>query len=608
MPLFISKNSNKHSLLIIALVTMLFNIPLLAQDQPESPLVNSHQVHSKMKSESPYGLEWIQLGPTLNGARGEAVQADPNKPGTLYAAFGSGGLWKSTNNGLSWKSIFENMASLGIGDIALAPSNPEIIYVGTGESLKKARNFTMPGTGIYRSNNGGKTWVHLGLNDSWHIGEISVHPKNSDIVVVAVLGHFWSSNSNRGIFRTENGGKSWEQVLFIDEATGANDIVFSPSNPAVIYASMWNNYPTVYGSQSGIYKSEDTGKSWKKVVNGITINENTGRIGVANSYQHPNKAYAFIDQRNRTNNQGAGEIYKTEDGGEHWEKTHDKDISSIAGLGWYFMDIHVNPQQDDELYALGVGLIQSKDGGKTFEYIRGQINHLTPSPAQTLHLDHCEMWINPLNPNELLLANDGGIYQSYDKGQTWLHFNNIPTGEFYDIELDHQKIYNIYGGVQDDATVFGSAKELNTNFNDPWKYVWIDAWSGGDGCITLVDPNDENTIYFSMQNGAARRKDLRTNKSVSIRPRFRDQKPGLQYNFITPYMLSPHNSNYVYMAGNYVMKSTNRGDDWEIISPELSQIRKKTKEEIGAGALAESFFDEGTLYVGTDKDIVSFFL
>ena len=604
MPDFFFKNHLRSSLLFLALTCFVFSGSLQSQNQPESPLVKSHALHSKMKADSPYGLEWIPLGPTVNGARAEAVQADPANPGTLYAAFGSGGLWKSMNHGLNWKPIFENKASLGIGDFALAASNPEIIYVGTGESLKKARNFTMPGTGIYRSDDAGETWSHLGLNDCWHIGEISVHPENPDIVVVAAQGHFWSDNSNRGLFRTINGGKSWEHVLFIDEVTGANDVVFSPADPSIVYASMWQNYPGVNGPKSAIYKSEDSGKSWVKVVNGITIDENTGRIGLAASYQDPNKAYAFIDQRNRGNSRGAGEIYKTEDGGKHWGKTHQKDIYSMAGLGWYFMDIYINPQDDEELYALGVGLIRSEDGGKNFEYIRGQINHISPSPAQTLHLDHCEMWINPINPKELLLANDGGVYHSYDKGESWLHYNNIPTGEFYDIEIDHKQPYNIYGGTQDDATVFGPAKELNTKFDDPWEYVWIDAWSGGDGCITLVDPNDDNTVYFSMQNGSARRKDLKKDKSVSIRPRFRNLSIPLKYNFIAPYMLSPHNSNRVYMAGNYVMQSENRGDDWKIISPELSQMRKLPKDEIGAGAIAESLFDEGTLYIGTDRGTV----
>ena len=587
-------------LLIVVLLTSVLNSPLLSQVQPQSPLIQSYQQHSNMKSSTPYGLEWIQLGPTLNGARAEAVQSDPNDPGTIYTAFGSGGLWKTTNNGMSWKPIFENMPSLGIGDIALAPSNPNIIYVATGESLKKARNFTMPGTGIYRSDDAGKTWKHLGLIDTRHIGEIVVHPTDPDVVLVAAQGHFWSSNKSRGIFLTKNGGKSWDHVLYIDEKTGANDIVFSPADPNIVYATTWENYPNVNGAKSGVYKSEDVGQTWERIVKGIKITKNTGRIGIAASYQDKNKAYIFIDQRNQDPDNGSGEIYKTIDGGKNWQKTHDKNIRSLSVIGWYFMDLYVNPKDDDELYALGVRLIRSTDGGKSFSYINGEVKHLTPNPAQTLHLDHCEMWINPTNPKELILANDGGIYHSYDKGDSWLHLNNIPTGEFYDIEVDNQEPYTIYGGTQDDATVYGPANEWNSKFDDPWKYLWIDAWSGGDGCITLVDPNDANTVYFSMQNGGAQRRDLRTGKSVSIRPRFpKEDKIELRYNFITPYMLSPHNSNTVFMAGNYVLQSDDRGDHWRVISPDL--IKKKKKGEVAAGAFTESYFEAGTLYMGTDR-------
>ena len=574
---------------------------LSAQEQPVSPLVASFEEHREMKANSTYQLEWISLGPTLNGARVEAVQADPSNPGTIYVAFGSGGLWKTTDNGLSWRSIFDNMPSLGIGDIALASSNPEVIYLGTGESLKKARNFTMPGVGMYRSDDGGQTWQHLGLNDAWHIGEISVHPEDPDIVLVAVQGHFWTSNENRGIYRTEDGGRSWEHVLYLDETVGANDIVFSPADPTMAYASMWENYPSVQGAKGGVYTTNDMGKTWERRVEGIVINSNTGRIGIAASYQEPNKAYAFVDQRNRGRNQGAGELYKTLDGGLTWTMTHDEPLHSLSVIGWYFMDTYVNPKDDEEVYALGVRLAHSRDGGKRFSYIGGQIRHLTPSVAQTLHLDHCEMWINPLNPDELLLGNDGGLFHSYDNGNSWLHLNNIPTGEFYDIEIDQSEPYTIYGGTQDDATVVGHAVERIPHLNDTWEYLWIDAWSGGDGCITLVDPNDENTLYFSMQNGAARRMDLRYDTSVSIMPRFPRDSISLEYNFITPYFLSPHNSDRVYMAGNYVLRSENRGDSWDVISPMIVDSSHTTFPEIAAGAMAESHFTEGVLYVGTDR-------
>lgn len=555
-----------------------------------------------MKASTTNKLQWMPLGPALNGARVEAVQADPSHPGTLYAAFGSGGLWKTVNNGINWSPIFENMPSLGIGDIALAPSDPNIIYVGTGESLKKARNFTMPGTGIYRSSDAGISWQHLGLNDTWHISEISVHPQNPDIVLVAALGHFWSPNKARGIFRTADGGKSWTQVLYIDENTGANDIVISPVDPNIVYATVWQHAPEVHGKNSGIYKSEDGGITWEKASDGIHIDENTGRVGIATSYQDKNKAYVFVDQRNRGDDKGAGEIYVTTDGGNSWSMTHKEDILSLSVIGWYFMDIYVNPQDDDEIYGLGVRLLHSTNGGKTFEYLGGQVSHLNPNPAQTLHLDHCELWINPHNPNELLLGNDGGVYHSYDNGSAWHHLNNIPTGEFYDIAIDSEQPYTIYGGTQDDATVYGNAKEFNAEFNDSWQYLWIDAWSGGDGCITLVDPNDPNIVYFSMQNGGARRMNLDSGKSVSIRPRFPNSDSiDLQYTFITPYMLSSYNSKRLYMGSNYVLQSDNQGASWKIISPDLIKTRSHPESETAVSAIAESMHNEGTIYAGTDR-------
>ena len=590
---------NGRSIGLIGLALACFS-QLFAQ-QPASPLLASYETHSKMKATSPYGLEWISLGPVLNGARVEAVQADPANPGTLYTAFGSGGLWKSTNNGRSWKPIFENKPSLGIGDFALAPSNPEIIYVGTGESLKKARNFTMPGTGIYRSDDGGKNWVHLGLNDAWHIGEIAVHPENPDIVVVAAQGHFWTSNENRGIYRTEDGGKTWDHVLYLDENTGANDIVYSRANPDVLYASLWENNPDVKGAKSGVFKSEDGGKSWKKIVNGITITESTGRIGVAASWQDADKAYVFVNQRGEEKTIGTGEVYKTIDGGQNWTRTHVKNIKALSNIGWYFMDIYVNPQDDEEIYGLGVRMIHSTDGGKTFDFIAGEVTHIHPSPAQTLHLDHCELWINPKNPRELLLGNDGGLYHSYDRGKSWLHLNNIPTGEFYDIELNDQQTYTIYGGTQDDATVYGPSREFNPKFDDPWRYLWIDAWSGGDGCITLVDPSDNNTVYFSMQHGNARRLDVKKGRSVWIRPRFSIESNIIpRYNFITPYMLDPHNPSTVLMGGNYFLQSDDRGTSWTILSPDLISLGGK-QHEIAAGAIAVSPLDKNVLYFGTDR-------
>ena len=572
----------------------------LAQ-QPISPLINSFEEHLVKRESSPFNLEWIQLGPTINSARVEAVQVDTSNPGTMYVAFGSGNLWKTNNNGLTWKAIFENQPSLGIGDIALAPSNSGIIYAGTGESLKKPRNFTMPGTGVYRSDDAGETWRHLGLDDSWHIGEIVVHPTNPDIVYVAVLGHFWSTNKHRGVYRSVNGGKTWEHVLYVDDHTGANDIVISPTNPNILYASVWENNPGINGKNSGVYRSTDGGKTWTKSDNGFPTDEGKGRIGLAVSQTNPNKVYAFMDHRNKGEEKGAAEIYRSVDGGLTWQKTHEQELMFLSVVGWYFVDIYVAPDNDEEIFALGVRLAHSTDGGKTFSFIGGDVYHLFPSAADPLHLDQCELWINPQNPNHLALGNDGGFYVSYDKGLNWIHYNNIPAGEFYDITLDGKEPYTIYGGTQDDATVYGQAKEWNPKFFDQWKYLWIDPWSGGDGCITLVDPEDANTIYYSSQEGGVRRMNLQTGLSVSVRPRLPEGSPEMKYNFITPYILSPHDHNTIYLAGNYVLKSTNRGDDWTVASPDLSISKDKSKKAVAAGALAASTLQKDLLYMGTDK-------
>jgi photosystem II stability/assembly factor-like uncharacterized protein len=593
----------KWKIFLVFLFSLSLAGTLYSQTQEtKSPLLDSWEQYLKLKKESGFGLEWIPLGPVINSARVEAVQADPDEPGLMYAAFGSGNLWKTIDHGLTWKPIFENQSALGIGDIALAPSDPDVIWLGSGESLKKARNFTMPGTGVFRSDDGGETWTNTGLHDSYHIGEIAVHPEDPDIAFVAVMGHFWTPNPNRGLYRTVDGGRTWEHVLFINERTGANDVVIAPSDPRVVYVSMWENYPTIFGPESGVYKSTDGGRSWERKRGGFPDGPKTGRIGLAVSWTNPDKVYALVDNLNKEKTDSVAEVYRTTDGGRSWERPHKEELLIFSGIGWYFTDCYINPQDDEEIFALGIRVAHSTDGGRTFGLIGGDVFHLFPSPADPLHLDHCEMWIDPLHPEHLILGNDGGLYVSYDKGKSWLHHNNIPAGEFYDISVDNRDPYYVYGGVQDDASVFGPAREWNPKYSDGWEYIWIDAWSGGDGCYTFPDPEDPNTVYFSMQNGAARRKDMKADRSKSIRPRLPKDFPGqLAYNFVTPYFLSSHDHLVVYHAGNYVFKSVDRGDNWELISPDLSQSADQGKKSTAVGAIAESPLKPGLLCAGTDK-------
>ncbi len=599
----IKRRQTKYKSSLLILVFFLMGGAYLAagHDEARSPLLDSWEQYVKLKNSSEFGLEWISLGPVMNSARVEAVQGVPSRPGTMYVAFGSGNLWKTINNGLTWRPIFENQSALGIGDIALAPSNPDIIWLGSGESLKKARNFTMPGTGVFRSRDGGETWQNMGLHDSYHIGEIAVHPENPGIVYVAVQGHFWSTNPNRGLYRTMDGGKTWEHVLYVNERTGANDVVISPSHPEVVYVSMWENNPGICGEESGVYKSEDAGKTWERLRGGLPVGAKTGRIGLAVSWSDPGKVYALVDNLDKKRDVAA-EVYRTLDGGKTWTRTHQDELYIFPGIGWYFTDIYVNPQDDEEIFALGVRIAHSKNGGKNFELVGGDIFHLFPNPAEVLHLDHCEMWIDPVNPDHLILGNDGGFYVSYDRGRSWLHHNNIPAGEFYDISVDNQDPYFVYGGTQDDSSVYGPAREWNPRFGDGWRYVWLDAWAGGDGCYTMSDPLDPNIVYSSSQHGGIFRKDMRADRSVGIMPQLPKEHGGqLAFNFVAPYIVSAHNPLTLYHAGNFVFKSLNRGDSWRVISPDLAISGHEEKKSMAAGAIAESPMEPGVLFMGTDR-------
>lgn len=568
--------------------------------QEESPLITSYKDYQAMRANSSFQLDWISLGPTVNSARADIVQVDHTRPGTMYVGFGSGGLWKTSNNGIRWDCVFQDQASLGLGDMELAPSDPNIIYLGTGENLKKPRNFTLPGTGMYKSIDAGKTWQYIGLEDSWSIAEIAIHPTNPDIVMVAVLGHLWSKNKNRGLFQTKDGGQSWKQVLYVDESTGANDIVISASQPEIMYASMWEVYPGITGKNSSVYRTENNGKDWVKISNGLPIGPMMGRIGLSVSYNNPKKVYALVDNRDKPDGERA-ELYVTNDGGNSWTRTHQQPLAIFSVIGWYFTDVYVNPLNDAEVYCAGVRLAHSIDGGKSFSIIGGEVNRAMPGASRGFHLDQCELWINPTNPNHIAAGNDGGFFVSYDKGLSWFHFNNIPVGEFYDISID-KKNFIIYGGTQDNATVFGPAKEINLSIPDPWKYLWIDPWDGGDGCVTQIDPIDNNIIYYSAQHGAAVRANLKEDKIVNIMPRLpKEIKDTLNFNYVAPYLISAHQPQTLYHGGNYIFKSANRGDKWQVISPNICKSSSLEKKSFASGAIAESPIKKGILYAGTDK-------
>ncbi|MEN2280891.1 hypothetical protein AAGF08_02050 [Algoriphagus sp. SE2] len=583
---------------------LLITVSLVSGQQVESPITKAWESFSKNKSESIYsGLIWDLVGPTINSGRVEAMAVHPDNPSTIYAGFGSGNLWKTTNHGLSWEAIFDNQAGYSIGDISIAPSNENIIYVGTGESLRAKRAHTIPGAGVFRSDDAGKTWKSIGLDGTHHIGRIAVHPTNPDIIFVAALGSFYSPSEERGIYKTENGGESWEKVVYVNDRVGGNDVVFAPRDPSILYASTWYCSEDKAGPGGTIHKSTDGGNTWNVINNGFPAGEMNGRTGLAVSHQDPNKVYAFTDNVNAGYENGSGELYLTLDGGENWKKTHQNNLKILNTFGEVFTDCFVNPQDDNEIYVLGISVLRSTDGGKSFKSLKGTVEHIQPSPANFFHLDHHEMWINPSNPNHIIVGNDGGVYISYDTGSTWMHYNNLPVGEFYFVRTDNDSPYKIYSGTQDDSAVRGPAKSLKNESNDGWDYVWIDPWGGGDGIVVTPDTEDSDIVYYESQNGAIRRKVMSTGETKSIRPRLpKDENLNTLYNeWLTPFFTSSYTPRTLYYGANYMFKSTDRGDSWKVISPDLS--RSSDPDRVGNGIIAmeESPNRQGLLYAGTSK-------
>lgn len=591
-----------HLKTLLSVLFILFTFSLSGQST-KAPVNQAWQSFTENKDQSSFsGLKWDLIGPVINSGRVEAIDVVPDTPGIIYAGFGTGNLWKTTNHGLSWDPIFDNHAGYSIGDVKIAPSNSDIVYVATGESLRAKRGHTIPGGGVYRSNDAGKTWNFLGLDKTHHISRITVHPTNPDIVFVAALGNFYSPSKERGVYKTENGGKTWQKVLYADDRTGGNDVIISETNPSIMYASTWECAEVKAGPGGSLYKSIDGGDTWKKSAKGFPAGEENGRIGLALSNQNSDKVYAFIDNVNAGYEDGSGELYLTKDGGKNWSKTHDKNLKILNTFGEVFTDCFVNPLNDNEVYLLGVNVLRSTDAGKSFTAVRGDVQNIHPSPSNTFHLDHHELWINPANPDHLIAGNDGGLYISYDNGSNWMHYNNIPVGEFYFVRTDNDMPYKIYSGTQDDSAVRGPAKTLKKGAVDGWEYVWIDVWGGGDGIVVTPDLETSDIVYYESQNGAMRRKVMSTGKVKNIKPRLpRNSSTKLFNEWLTPFFTSIHSPKTLYYGANFIFKTTDRGDSWDVISPDLSQSSDPVRVGNGVIATEESPTQQGLLYAGTSK-------
>jgi photosystem II stability/assembly factor-like uncharacterized protein len=542
------------------------------------------------------------IGPACTGGRITALAVAEAKPKCMYVGAANGGAWKTTNNGTTWTPVFDGQSHLAIGDVAVAPSNADIVWVGTGEA--NARNSVSWGNGVYKSLDGAKTWQHVGLEATAHIGRIVIHPQNPDVVYVAALGRMWAANRERGIYKTMDGGKSWRQVAFVDEDTGFIDLAMDAGDPSTLYAAAFacrrdafagGNPKVQFGAGAGIYKSIDAGESWVKLRLGLP-DRAIGRCGLAISRKNPRLLYVVVatdktdirgvpgqPPRASTDKQTGG-IFRSQDRGETWTKVND-----LCPRPFYFGQIRIDPSDDQRVYVLGVPLFVSKDAGKTF----------TAVSASHLHGDQHALWIDPRDPEHLVLGSDGGLSVSYDRGTTWEHFSNLPISQFYAVAVDLRKPYRTYGGLQDNGTWSGPSATHNPEGITAADWFRV---LGMDGYYCQVDPTDPDTVYAEGQYGLLHRVNVRTGASKVIRPRPGRHGSPYRFNWSSPLLISPHSPRTLYFGGNYLFRSADRGERWQTISPDLTLGNPGPSADAGhtLTTIAESPLRAGVLYTGSD--------
>jgi len=602
----------------------------------------AYESYLSMQRSSPYAsLKWQWLGPTnISGRATDIAVAERGGTRRIYAGYATSGIWATDDHGATWQPIFEHHASTSIGDLAVAPSNQDVLWVGTGEA--NIFRASMPGVGVYKSADAGRTFTHMGLADTQTIARILVHPANPEMVYVAASGHEWTDNENRGVFKTVDGGRTWRKVLYRSTRTGAIDLAMDPTNPNTLYAAMWQRIrrkwsdPRVepgYG-EGGIWKTNDGGQSWTEIDTGLPPAQYRGRIGLDISRSNPNVLYAFVDSYEPGSPPREGErdayerpvlearirgaeIYRTEDRGATWRKVSETNafMSAHSGTyGWVFGQIRVDPKDDKTIYTLGLGLNVSHDGGKSFAPIRGT------------HGDHHGLWIDPDNPVTLYSANDGGVYLSPDAGATWKFAVASGGAQFYNVTIDNSTPAWAYGSIQDVGSRRGKIDLIDGRDRLP-AVEWSTA-PGGEGSVHAADPENPSIVYSHTYYGNFTRQDLsipaparrggppadtnaaqtqpsnRPQRSTAIRPREDD----LRAQWMAPILVSPHRAATVYAGYQYVYRSRDRGATWDRISTDLTdnapaRMLRKSSSEIPFQtivALAESPRKPGLLYAGTD--------
>ena len=530
--------------------------------------------HQRMAQMSRFkNLKWEAMGPKFAGGRIESVDTPRGDPKTIYAAAGSGGLWKSINGGLTWKPIFAQESTFAIGDITVAPSDPKTVWVGTGECHVGGNSYN--GTGVFKSEDAGKSWAHMGLPESKRISKIVIDPKNKDIVYIGAMGGA-SGGKDSGVYKTINGGKTFQRVLVKNGQAAIIDLVMDPNNNKRLFATAWGR-----GRQqkSGIYRSDNGGKDWTLLRGGL-LEEKVGRIAIDVAASKPGVVYALMVDHSRPgsrNRRPGSLLFRSNDHGDTWKCTHKGVVPTY--VGWDFCDVRVSFHNADEVYVGGLKLVRSRDGGRTFiddgglkpNKEDGTVLRLHPHQGVGLHLDVHEVWVDPETPGRVMVGNDGGLFMSWDRGDTWLHLNDLPIAEFYRIHLDDRRPFHIWGGTQDNASFVGpSTARYQPGKPDLWQQVFLDPWSGGDGFATFPDPNDATIVYYAQQNGGLKRAKLGDLRSGQwIRPRS-GRNERLLWAWDTPFFASRHSDKTtLFCASQYVMRSVDGGRHWERISPDL---------------------------------------
>ena len=551
------------------------------------------------------GLTLRNIGPGMKSGRIGDVVKDPERPSTWYVAVASGNVWKTTNNGTTWTPIFDHHGSYSIGCITIDPRNPQVLWLGTGEN--NSQRSAGYGDGVYKSIDAGKHWTHMGLKTSEHIGKILIDPRDSQVVYVASQGPLWAPGGERSLYKTVNGGQTWEAVLTISENTGISDMVFEPGNPDVLYAASYQRRRHVWGlvaggPESAIHKSTDAGKTWRKIVKGLP-SVDLGRIGLAVSPQQPNVLYATVPA-----SWGESGFYRSSDRGETWQRMSDY----ITTDPQYYQELFADPHTFDRVYSVDTFLQVTEDGGKTWQSVNSRFKHVD---------DHAVVF-DPADPEYLMVGCDGGIYETWDRGDAWRHVSNLPVTQFYRVGIDNSTpFYYVYGGTQDNGSL--GAPSRTTNRHGIRSSDWF-VTCGGDGYQTRVDPTDPNILYSESQYGGLVRYDRRSGERIDIQPQAGPNEPPLVWNWDSPLVLSPHSPTRLYFAANRLFRSDDRGHAWRAISPNLTRQIDRNQLEVmdtvwsaesvwknvwtsfygNIVSLDESPLQEGLLYVGTDDGLI----